>query len=179
MNEPENTLAILGLSMTALPLAKRREPIDFPGAHHWSVVVTCAPQGSADRTMECEYSMGSAHMDKVPYAQAARQKHGMTQRDYDTMPKPGSRMSLWQEQCASIVWKPKAPTLADVMHSLTMDASVLDCRSFEDWAAEYGYDTDSRKAEQVYDACLKSALELRALVGDSGLRALQSAFQEY
>lgn len=46
---------------------------------------------------------------------------------------------------------------------------VLDClmsddthgQSFEDWASELGYDTDSRKAERIYHACQKNTEKLR------------------
>jgi hypothetical protein len=57
--------------------------------------------------------------------------------------------------------------------------SVLDSGSFEEWAADYGFDTDSRKAETTYRACLDIALKLRNGIGEDGLRKLQEAFQDY
>lgn len=79
--------------------------------------------------------------------------------------------------------KPKAPAIEpkplDVIHSLVMDSSVLDYARFEDWASEYGYETDSRKAESTYRACLEIALQLRAAIGESGLSELRDAFQDY
>lgn len=71
------------------------------------------------------------------------------------------------------------PDMADVISSLVMDASVLDAGGFEEWANEYGYDTDSRSAEATYRACLDIALKLRAGIGDDGLRALRDASQDY
>ena len=60
----------------------------------------------------------------------------------------------------------KPPTLADVLDCLASDASGVDnARSFEDWASEYGYDTDSRKAERTYHICEKQAQDLKALLG--------------
>ena len=60
----------------------------------------------------------------------------------------------------------KSPTLADVLACLASDASGVDnARSFEDWASEYGYDTDSRKAEKTYNICVQQAQELKALLG--------------
>ena len=38
-----------------------------------------------------------------------------------------------------------APTLEEVLYSLSLDAGALDAPSFEEWASECGYDTDSRK----------------------------------
>ena len=60
----------------------------------------------------------------------------------------------------------KPPTLAEVLDCLASDASGVDnAQSFEDWASEYGYDTDSRKAEATYRICEKQAQELKALLG--------------
>ena len=71
------------------------------------------------------------------------------------------------------------PKAADVMHSLIMDSDVFNSSGFEDWAANYGYDTDSRKAESIYRACLEIALKVRAGLGESVLAELQEAAQDY
>jgi len=71
------------------------------------------------------------------------------------------------------------PELADVLHSLAMDSSALDASGFEDWAAEYDYDTNSRAAEATYKACLDIGLKLRAALGDAGFQALREAMQDY
>lgn len=68
---------------------------------------------------------------------------------------------------------------ADVVHCLVADASVLDSPTFEDWASEYGYDTDSRSAEATYRACLEIALKLRSGLGESTLSELRDAAQDY
>lgn len=71
-----------------------------------------------------------------------------------------------------------APYLADVLHSLALDSDVLNYARFEDWAAEFGYETDSRKAESTYRACLEIALAMRAAIGDAGLEQLREAAAE-
>lgn len=59
------------------------------------------------------------------------------------------------------------PTAADVLSCLTLDAqSVHGGRDFEDWAQEYGYDTDSRKAERTYQTVCKQTESLRRFLGD-------------
>lgn len=58
--------------------------------------------------------------------------------------------------------RPKAPSPAEVLACIareTEDAQV----PFEDWAAEFGYDVDSRKAEQTYHQCRAEARHLAAL----------------
>jgi hypothetical protein len=44
------------------------------------------------------------------------------------------------------------PSADDVVETLTMDGYALSV-SFEEWCADYGYDTDSRKALDTYKAC--------------------------
>ena len=48
--------------------------------------------------------------------------------------------------------RPVAPTAGSVLYSLLLDASGAD-ENFHDWCANYGYDTDSRKALATYEAC--------------------------
>lgn len=59
------------------------------------------------------------------------------------------------------------PDLTDVISSLLLDSSVLDYANFEQWASEFGYDADSRKAESIYRICLEIALAMRSALGDS------------
>lgn len=49
------------------------------------------------------------------------------------------------------------PTVADVLSCLALDASVLKAMTFEDWASDLGYDTDSRQAEATYRACKRQS----------------------
>lgn len=75
--------------------------------------------------------------------------------------------------------KPIKPDPLDVIHSLVMDSDVINHTTFESWASDFGYDTDSRKAEAIYRACLDIALKLRNAIGDDGMRQLQEAGQDY
>lgn len=74
---------------------------------------------------------------------------------------------------------PIAPNALDVIHSLVMDSDVLESSGFEDWASNFGYDTDSRSAETIYRACLEIALKLRNGLGEKALAELREAFQDY
>lgn len=72
-----------------------------------------------------------------------------------------------------------APSLADVLYSLVLDCSVLESSCFEDWAAECGFDPDSRKGEATYRACLEIALKMRRLFGEAGLATFRELFTDY
>jgi hypothetical protein len=66
------------------------------------------------------------------------------------------------------------PTISDVLDCMVSDANGYDnATDFEDWASEYGYETDSRKAERTYRAVKKQAEQLRRTVGDSAYEALK------
>lgn len=65
------------------------------------------------------------------------------------------------------------PTAADVLDCLASDAAGIEnARSFEDWAGEYGYDTDSRKAERTFRTCERQAESLKRLVGPEAYETL-------
>lgn len=58
------------------------------------------------------------------------------------------------------------PEARDVLECLLDDASGVEWQSFEGWCGEYGYDTDSRKAERIYRACERLNHKLRRFLGD-------------
>lgn len=58
------------------------------------------------------------------------------------------------------------PTLAAVLACLMSDASAGEGGSFEDFCGEFGYDTDSRRAEQTYNACRDTAAAMRRMLGE-------------
>ena len=57
------------------------------------------------------------------------------------------------------------PTASDVLDSLTGDAHTAES-VFEDWAADLGYDVDSRKAALTYRAVIRQTERLRKFLAD-------------
>lgn len=69
-----------------------------------------------------------------------------------------------------------APSLADVLSSLVLDgAAYFDAETFEDWASNYGYDTDSRKAEAIWKACDETGRKLARVLNADELATLREA----
>jgi hypothetical protein len=65
------------------------------------------------------------------------------------------------------------PNLKDVLDCLASDSvGVENAGSFEEWAREYGYDTDSRKAEAIFNTCKIQSTKLRALLGNDAYETL-------
>jgi hypothetical protein len=72
-----------------------------------------------------------------------------------------------------------APALLDVLYSLTLDSDAITSGGFEEWAKDYGYDTDSRKAEAIYRQCIEIGLKLQHMIGADNLATLRELFQDY
>lgn len=84
----------------------------------------------------------------------------------------------------SIDWKYKSgkqppPSLLDVLYCLLSDSDVLNYPTFESWAENFGYETDSRKAETTYRQCLEIALQLKAMIGCQAMEELEKLYQDY
>lgn len=78
----------------------------------------------------------------------------------------------WQGQACT-----DDPTAADVLANL-LGCEDTDNHDFESWCLDYGYNTDSRKAEQAYNVCRKLTAKLRRFLGDA-FDAFRDAASEY
>ncbi len=110
-----------------------------------------------ERVLELEYTAGMAHAPSYPAACSVDECRTGVRADSKT---------------ARVYIQPDA---RDVIRSVMLDCDALDYGCFEDWAREYGYDTDSRAAEAIYRLCLKRAAMLRASLGKEKFDALQLA----
>lgn len=83
-----------------------------------------------------------------------------------TMSRRGKRMSVFFSKGHGHHGKP--PTSSEIIESLALDASGYEnARGYDDWASEYGYDTDSRRAHRTYNAVKSEASRLRRFLGDA------------
>lgn len=72
------------------------------------------------------------------------------------------------------------PELNDVVHSLLSEGDAhFDSLSFTEWAESLGYDTDSRKAESIYNTCLKTGRKLARFIPREKLDALREWACDY
>lgn len=155
--------ADLGISMTTefVPWSQSRNKGEKSPSLNWNVTL----QRNGHPFLTTDYMAGSGH--------APSYKPRTTLEENDAI--------IWECENGrhSFTKRPLKPDLRDVLYSLASDASVLDCSGFEDWASDLGYDTDSRKAEAIYRACLEIALKLRNTLGEDGLARLREATQDY
>lgn len=90
-------------------------------------------------------------------------------------PRPGT---VAYAQLENATRKPRKPKVADVLHSLIMDASAAD-ENFHDWCANFGYSDDSIKALNTYKASLETAQALRKHFSPDTLRQVRELLQDY
>lgn len=74
--------------------------------------------------------------------------------------------------------KPVAPAAADVLYSVVLDAQACEV-SFEDWADDFGYDTDSRSALETYLECQKNGNQYRRLIGQKEREQIAEILSDY
>ena len=175
----EATAAKLGLTMTAkfVPWSLSRNAGEKEPSLNWKVTIL----RNGKEIMTMDYMAGCGHCP------SHKQTFGKKPYGYDDVIRwecEHGKRGQWSHNrdCAVLHVRmdgPIMPKLADVLHSLAMDADAIEYKDFEAWASEFGYDVDSRKAEATYRACLDIALKLRAAMGDAGLQELREAVSGY
>jgi hypothetical protein len=65
---------------------------------------------------------------------------------------------------------------ASVMKRAEDDADGM---AFEEWAAEFGYDSDSRKAEETYHACVKQTRDAMRVISRDVLAQARIVLEDY
>lgn len=179
-----------GLTMTAVsiphrsdrdPNATKQERAWDETAGHWRVTIT----GRDPRhTHTCEYSMGSAHrvwkkgarnsvlLGGSYYIESERRDVQDGQR---VQQKYLAGKTIHLVDMVKKLSEPMPPTLDMVLDSLAMDADGwTNTRDFASWCADFGMDTDSRKAEAAYKACAETAKGLRFLLGEDAYNELRN-----
>ena len=140
-----------------------------------------------NRSMSLPYSKGGGCLQLKQGALKRAPFSGVTAKNIETARKTPCHYDFKHKQfrpnhggatryeidALRVVWEPAPPTVEEVIECLAMDASVLDSPSFDDWANELGYDTDSIKAKSIYDACIQQTLAFRGLIGNDRLEQLR------
>ncbi len=83
------------------------------------------------------------------------------------------KVRLWDGQRQMTLYYSKGvghhgrePDAAEVLDSLARDAAEIEnTKTFDEWATDYGYDTDSREAERIYVAYWRQAAALQRFLG--------------
>lgn len=175
----DTLLAPFSLDYVYLPGSVERKGED--GKRDWSLKYIVHVFYKQKLIVTTEYSMGAAHIPgwNLFGFQGPKTIHDMT--ILDTVLKTGKHHIVKGMGGPTLSMQPLpiGPVLKDVMYCLVNDGDAINYTSFEDWADNYGYEKDSRKAEKIYQACLKVGLTLRNELGEPLLQELREAFQDY
>lgn len=137
------------------------------GPHEWE------PQGGEAGTLGRFIYQNNIKLDYEPISQRPdRKDEDEKEQEWQdsafhykvTLKRGTKRLSTFYSKGSSL---PEPPEADEVLDSLASDAADIDnARDFEEWASEYGYDTDSRKAERTYNAVQVSAEKLKKFLGE-------------
>lgn len=129
-------------------------------ADHWFYTLN-----TSRRQMSGYYSMGIGHRTYKGSRPLEFNRKVYRKGDRIPMILTGKVQTLHTELVAK-EFTPTAPTLAEVLDCLASDAATVEnARTFEEWASELGYDTDSREAYKTYKVTKRQTEKLRALLG--------------
>lgn len=164
MNTTENTLETLatelGITLTS------SAPRPHVESDWLSVAYDCTLTRNGRTVWAGSYKMGLGCVDKYWNAATTRPRLSAYSTAIDV---------LAAAAAVALEFKVK-PSLPDVLYSLLLDGSAdFDASTFEQWCADYGYDTDSRAALATYEACCDTGRKLRAAFTASELSALRDA----
>lgn len=152
-----------------VPQSQSRNKGEKNPSLNWTITVT-----RGRMSITTDYTQGIGHM---PGYQQMRRRTLDVAKQEETAAETGKVIPL------GTTWKPgktiPVPSLDDVLYSLVMDASTIDCATYEEFASEYGYDEDSRKGEAIYRAGLEIGLRMRSMFGEEGLTRLRALFEGY
>ena len=128
--------------------------------------------------MRVEYSQGIGH---VPGYNAIAGRRGLTndqwsyRQELEGAAETGKYPNRHSFYCPRIPLP--GPSAADFLHSIVMDNPHDE--SFEDWAANLGYDSDSRRAEEIWRACIKQTRGAESVLGKPLLAEIAKLLEDY
>ena len=176
MSNPQALCDELGLTIKSefVPWSQSRNfEQDLPTSKknlNWRVTLMLGER----EVITTDYSAGIAHCPS--YLQSARWT-----LDYDATIEHEVETGKRARPTGSGIFNGKVivPDRIGVIWSLLMDSDVIDYSNFEDWADSVGFDSDSRKAEAIYKACLEIGLKMRNGIDHNSMVKLKLAFEDY
>ncbi len=176
-SELDAFISALPISYSAdfIPQSKSRNAGDKNPSINWKVTLTRNPAA----TLTTDYMQGIGHIPNYQKIVPFNSRRTVAVASFEKLASEQGKAGYSLDGSGMLAKPLPKPELRDVLYSLIMDSDVLNYSSFEDWAQNFGYETDSRKAEKIYNACLAIALQLRGALGQPAIDKLQVLFQDY
>ena len=158
------TDAGLTIAATFVPWSLSRSRAEKNPSLNWRITL----QHKGRDVLTCDYSAGCGHSPahNRTFATDYEKRTAIRQECETGYATKGALIAYQFRQGPKI-----EPDARDVINSIILDGSAINS-PFTDWAADYGYSTDSIAARAAYDQCLAHGVALRAAVGPSLFDAL-------
>ena len=75
-------------------------------------------------------------------------------------------------------FKGEPPTISEILETFIEDTGPVGYKDFEEWANEYGYDTDSLKALRIYKAIKRQNAHVSRVLGEDLLKELEEIYMK-
>lgn len=163
------TIAAHGLTINAefVPFSQSRNVGESHRSLNWRVTL----QQNGRDILTTDYGAGIAYCPAYNMLKMNTWNNRETIEQREAIEFETEKGRAWRRSYLGIGGAHIMPDPIDVIYSLAMDSDVLSYCTFEQWAESFGYDSDSRKAESTYRACLEIALKLRNGIGENALAA--------
>jgi hypothetical protein len=119
-----------------------------------------------------DYGMGCGHIDQTKGPNGGFRN--LFERNRHATPTDKQKWLGYVQACQDR--QKVKPHLADVLDCLFIDSSACG-ESFDNWSADYGYNSDSIKALEIYRACQRNGDKLRKVLG-ADYEALEEIVRE-
>jgi len=180
---PQELIEKHKITMTTrfVPFSQSRNKAEKYKSLYWLVTI----QRNGRDVLTTDYSAGEGHCPayKKPVTRAGKVDKYAQRALIDFEVEKGTAARANIDFSGHVYAKPGGakiePELKDVLHSLVMDSDVIEAGGFESWADNFGFDTDSRKAENIYKACLEIALKMLSGFGHEFLNDAKQAYEDY
>ncbi len=157
-----------------VPFSQSRNKDQDHKSLNWFVTLTCK-----NTILRTDYMQGIGHVKSANKPKNPNDLYRKSLIENQTAETGKLHKYAYSDNVFSTMKKHPIPELKDVLYCLLMDSDVLNHSSFEEWANEFGYDTDSIKANKIYQECLAIALKIKAMFTSEDLETLQKFYQDY
>lgn len=173
-------LASHGLTLTFRFVPKSAAPQDRirkedPNATHWKLEL----RDSKRVVLDIDYTVGSGYSPSYKIKDRHQKNLCLASEAETGMVAEYPDIQISSPRAFTTNRPIPAPSIANGIYSLLLVADAIDYVDFEDWADDFGCDTDSRKAEALYMECQKIGIELRELLGVSTMDHLRELLSDF
>jgi len=140
---------------------------------HWKIEMSLPPHDGMTKKMTVDYWTGIGH--RKYYKGFSNTPMSFSPQYWDLKKSYPHKTVTIHDKEELERFKPYPPKLNDVLDCLISEAMGFESAPFfEDWAGDYGYSTDSRQAEKVFNTVAHQTSRLKKFLGKYYQQALET-----